>query len=438
MSNIFRAYDIRGIYPEELNEDIAFKVGGATAQFLKAKNLVIGEDARISSPALSAKVKEGIVSAGCNVLSIGQCTTPLFYFSVNKLNADGGIMITASHNPAQYNGMKVVGKEAVPISSDNGLLDIQKLAESDIIASETPGQIKDVSAKESYINFLAGQSKANNLKIVIDASNGMAPIVLNDLLKKISFNITPINFNIDGPFPSHFPDVSQIENLRDLKNKILETKADVGFAFDGDADRLTVMDEKGDKLPAEFVIGLMFKAKSGLFGKPKVAYDLRFSRSIKELIGKNGFPSRIGYSFVRAKMREHDADLGGELSGHFDFKEMNYAESAILAMTRVIEIMAKESKPLSELVKPFVKYFNSGEINIEMQNRERVLENIKNKYANGKKSELDGITVEYPNWWFNVRSSNTEPVLRLIVEADTKELMDQKIAELISEINKTA
>ena len=449
MSNIFRAYDIRGIYPEELDEEAAFRIGQATAKFLKAKTMVVGEDARISSSSLSKKLKEGITSTGCEVLSIGQCTTPLFYFSLNKFNADGGIMITASHNPPQYNGFKIMGSKAVPISADSGLLNIQKLTESNVVANEKEGRVEEVSAKEDYVNFLASQSKTNNLKIVIDASNGMAPVVLQELFKKVNLNVIPINFDIDGTFPNHLSDISKEENLRDLRNKILETSADIGFAFDGDADRLTVLDEQGNKLGADFVVGLMFKAKGGFFKKPKVVYDLRFSRSVKDLIGKNGFPSRTGYSFVRAIMKERDADLGGELSGHFDFKEMNYAESAILAMLRVIEIVAKEEKPLSQIVKPLLKYFNSGEITIEINQNAKIknqndnvklqiFQNLKNKYNDGKQSFLDGITVEYDNWWFNVRPSNTEPLLRLLVEANTKELMDQKIAELISEINKTA
>lgn len=431
MSNIFRAYDIRGIYPNELNEQVAFKIGQAAAVFLKSKTMVVGEDARKSSPALSKKIKEGIVSAGCNVLSVGMCTTPLFYFSVNKLNADGGIMVTASHNPAQFNGFKVVGREAVPISSDNGLLAIQRLSDSYVPSNSTIGLVTETSVLEDYVNFLASQSKVNNLKIVIDASNGVAPTVLNSLFEKIKFNIISINFDIDGTFPNHSSDISKEENLKYLRNKVLKTNADIGFAFDGDADRLTVIDEKGNKIGPEFVVGLMFNAMSGWLKKPKVAYDLRFSRSIKELIGKNGLPSRTGYAFVRKTMREAGADFGGELAGHFDFKEMNYAESAILAMLRVIEIVTKEKKSLSQIVKPLLKYFNSGEINIDIQDREKALVNIKSRYLDGTIDEMDGIMVEYKNWWFNVRTSNTEPIIRLVVEADTKELMDEKKKELI-------
>lgn len=436
-SNIFRAYDIRGIYPEEINTDVAKRVGNAVVRHLKAKKVVVGEDGRIGSPELRRAIMEGITLAGADAVRIGQCTTPMFYFSVNKLKADGGIMITASHNPPQYNGLKIVGQGAIQLSLDNGLLDIKRISESSIVVSEKTGTEKEVSVGEDYVNFLVSKSKPNNLKIVVDASNGMAPVVLINLFKKINFNIVPINFDTDFTFPNHLPDISKEENLKDLRNKILEISADVGFAFDGDADRLTVLDERGNKIGAEFVVGLLFKAKSGLFGKPKVVYDLRFSRSVKNLIGKYGFPSRVGYSFIRAKMREHNADIGGELAGHFDFKEMNYAESAILAMLRMVEIIAKEGKPLSQIVKPLLKYFNSGEINIETQNREQAIENIKIKYSDGKINELDGVMVEYPSWWFNVRPSNTEPLLRLVVEADTLELMNKKASELISEIKKT-
>lgn len=435
ISKIFRAYDVRGIYPEELNEEAAFRVGQAATTFLKAKKMVVGEDARTSSPSISTKVKEGIASTGCNIISIGRSTTPLFYFSVNRSDADGGIMVTASHNPPQYNGLKVAGRKAVPISSNSGLIEIQKLAEAGVRANGNKGGVKEVSFKEDYIKFLVGNSgnmpeRARKLKIVIDASNGMAPLVLGDVCKRIGLNTAFLNFEIDGTFPGHPSDISKEENLKELKNKILEIGADIGFAFDGDVDRLTVLDEKGNKVGADFIVGLLYKAKSGWFKKPKVAYDLRFSKSVRELFGRNGFPSRTGYAFVRKTMKDAGADFGGELAGHFDFKEMDYAESAVLAMLKVIGIVAKEQKPLSNLVEPFKKYANSGEINIEVQNLEKVLENIKNGYKDGKINELDGITVEYDDWWFNARPSNTEPILRLVVEADSQELMMQKITVL--------
>lgn len=346
-------------------------------------------------------------------------------------------MVTASHNPPQYNGLKVAGREAEPISVNSGLLEIKKLTDADIPMSDNRGSVKEISFKEDYVSFLIKNSgsvieKAKNIKLVIDASNGMAPLILSDVMKKAGPNATFLNFDIDGTFPGHLPDISKEENLKELKDKILEISADIGFAFDGDADRLAVLDEKGNKISADFVVGLLYKAKSSWFKRPKVAYDLRFSKSVKELFGRNGFPSRVGYAFVRKTMKAASADFGGELAGHFDFKEMNYAESAVLAMLKVVAIVAKERKPLSKLVEPFQKYANSGEINTEVQNRENVLDKIKNAYKDGKTNELDGITVEYNDWWFNVRASNTEPILRLVVEADSRELMDKKVKDITS------
>ena len=442
MSNIFRAYDVRGVYPDELNEGIAEKIAGATAKFLNAKKLVVGEDARVSSPALRKAVFDGATKAGCDVHYIGQCTTPLFYFSVNRLGADGGIMVTASHNPPQYNGLKIVGPGATPIASISGLFKIRDMVNEVTESSVNKGAVQTTSFLNEYIDFLARETKFKhkNTKFIVDASNGMAPVVLEPLFEKLDLKPVQINFDINGSFPGHSPDISKKENLEQLKNKILETGAEVGFAFDGDADRLTVLDEKGEKLPSEFVVGLLFKAQAGLFKKPKVAHDLRFSKSVRELFGKNGFPSPTGYVFVRKKMKEVDADLGGELAGHFDFKEMNYAESAVLAMLKTLGIVSSSGKRLSELVAPFKKYFNSGEVNIPIDQNDdlksEIMENLKNKHSDGKQNFLDGIMVEYPDWWFNVRFSNTEPIVRVVVEANTQELMERRVRETTSEIKK--
>ena len=459
MSNIFRAYDIRGIYPDELNEETASRIAGATVKFLQAhstssgqaKKIVIGEDARVSSPALTKAVLEGATKAGCDVIHIGQCTTPLFYFSVNNLDVDGGIMVTASHNPPEYNGLKIVGEKSRPISEDTGLKEIEKLILdtrtcTDLKQTDTDsGTIKELSLKNEYIEFLFNESKnipdsVKELKIVVDASNGMTPLVLNDFLPKTKLNISPLYFDIDGTFPNHLSDTSREENMKDLKNKVLSEKADVGIAFDGDGDRMAVVDEKGNVVRADMIAALIY----GHFYKgERVVYDSRFSRSVKDFFGMNGVISRTGHSFSKREMKQNDASFGGELSGHFFFKEMNYADAAILAMLRLVEILTKENKPISQLVTPFKKYFNSGEINIplpitnqhEYTNLQiNILENLKNKYSDGKQSFLDGITVNYPSWWFNARFSNTESLVRVVVEADSKEFMESKKEELISEI----
>ena len=458
MSNIFRAYDVRGVYPDELNEEIAEKIAGATAKFLsahsaslgQAKKIVVGEDARVSSPTLIKAVLSGITKVGCDIYYIGQSTTPLFYFTVNNLDVDGGIMVTASHNPPQYNGLKIVGEGSRPISGETGLLDIKSISESNIIPHffENKGHlcgVEGVSLDSKYVEFLLNESKnipdsVKELKIVIDASNGMTPLVLNELLPKMGLNVSRLYFEIDGTFPNHLSDTSREENLRDLKDKVLVEKADVGIAFDGDGDRMAVVDERGNFVRADMVVGLIYKY---FYDGDKVVHDSRFSKAVKELLGTNGIATRTGHSFAKTAMKQNDASFGGELSGHFFFKEMNYADAAILAMLRLVEILTKENKPISQLVTPFKKYFNSGEINIplpitnqyEYTNLQtNILENLKNKYSDGKQSFLDGITVDYPDWWFNARFSNTEPFIRIVVEADTEKLIQEKVDELKSVI----
>ncbi len=437
-SNIFRAYDIRGIYPGEINEDIAAGIAQATVRFLNAKKIVIGEDARISSPSIRESVIKAITAVGCDVIYIGQCTTPLFYFTSNSIKADGGLMITASHNPSHYNGLKVVRDGTVSIGLESGLAEIEKTVKDTLDRALQSGKITNLDLKNEYIDFLikTAGSSLGKLKIVIDASNGVTPLVLMPLLERLGWDYTPLYFEIDGLFPNHSSDVSKEEVLADLKSKILEEKADVGVAFDGDGDRIALVDERGQVVRADHILALLFQHKSNFFRRPKVVYDFRFSRSVKELFGIRGAPSRTGHTFVKQVMRRTNADLGGELSGHFFFKEMGYADSAVLTMLNIVKIMEKTGKTLRELVKPFDKYFQSREINIELQDSAGtdIIEMLKDKYNDGKQNFLDGITVEFPDWWFNVRPSNTEPVIRLVVEADTKELMDQKVLELTSEI----
>ncbi|MBI2674516.1 MAG: phosphomannomutase/phosphoglucomutase [Candidatus Yanofskybacteria bacterium] len=467
MSNIFRAYDVRGVYPDELNEEIAGKIAAAAVKFLNAKKLVVGEDARISSPTIRDKVLRGIVAAGCDVHYIGRCTTPLFYFSVNNLDVDGGIMITASHNPPEYNGLKIVGKKSKPISGDSGLKEIEKLIEIKPIKPRGPlaftgklsglrksiglakSLIKEISLNKEYVDFLLSESKdipdnGKDLKIVIDASNGMTPLVLNELLPRTKLNVSPLYFQIDGTFPNHLSDTSREENLKDLKDKVIAEKTDVGIAFDGDGDRMAVVDEKGNIVRADIVAGLIYKH---FYDGDRVVYDSRFSRAVRDIFGASGIATRTGHSFGKTAMKQNDAAFGGELSGHFFFKEMLYADAAILAMLRLVEMLATENKPLSQLVAPLLIYANSGEINIplpitnqyEYTNLQiKILEMLKNKYRDGKQSFLDGITVEYwdpdapvgTGWWFNVRFSNTEPIVRVVVEADTQELMEEKVKEI--------
>lgn len=450
-TSIFKAYDVRGVYPDELNGDIAYKVGFATAKFLGDKNkgkklkLVVGEDGRIASPALRGAVIDAFTKAGADVIYIGPCTTPLFYFSVNNFKADGGIMVTASHNPPQYGGLKIVGYESSPIGAETGLKDIENISKGEFIPAQEIGSVEEKNAISEYVDFLVKESglgsDADKIKIVIDTGNGMKPLIVNPLMERLKLSFTPMYFEIDCRFPNHSPDISKSEALSELRKKVVETKADLGVAFDGDGDRVMFVDEKGEIIGADFILALLYKSASSLFHKPKTVYDIRVSRSVKELLGSKGFKSRPGHSFIKQVMKEHDAELGGELSGHLFFREMKYAESSTLAMLRVIKILHESAGSMSGLIEPFKKYFHSGETNIAVPSREeglRIQKMLKEKYKDGKLDETDGVTIEYPAWWFNLRLSNTEPIMRLVIEADNADLMNQKVQELMTEIKKTA
>ena len=453
-SNIFKAYDIRGVYPDEITKEDAFRIGLATVRYLQKKNpgkkqlnIVVGEDCRFASPALRGAVVDAMTRAGAYIKYIGACTTPLFYFSVNKLKADGGIMITASHNPPQYGGLKIVGLEARPIGAESGLKEIEELSRDNTELEKQPDRIEEISLVNDYVDFVIANSgigsKAKKLKLVIDAGNGMTPIVLTPLIAKLGLSYFPLYFKIDCNFPSHPPDISRDEALSDLKKKVIESHADLGIAFDGDGDRVVFIDNHGHRLSSDHILGLLFKDASGIFRKPKTVYDLRFSKSIVELLGKHGYRSRVGRVPISIMLRDIKGDIGGETSGHFFFKESNYVESSDLAMLKIIKIISNSGKTISELVQPFQKYYHSGEINMELDNPEMkksVVAQLKEKYKDGKVDELDGIMVDFwsAGWWFNLRPSNTEPLLRLVVEANTKELMDRKIYELTKAIKRAA
>jgi len=362
----------------------------------------------------------------------------------NKLKADGGIMATASHNPPQYGGLKIVGFGSSPIGAESGLKEIEKISQDNLEQAKELGKVQEANLSGDYANFVIEKSKASSglgkLRIVVDAGNGMTPLVLKPLFEKLAIKPDLLYFGIDCSFPNHSPDISRAEALVDLKKRVIDVRADLGIAFDGDGDRIMFVDEKGEIARAEYILALLFNASSSFLGKPKTVYDLRISRSVKELIGLRGIKSRPGHSFMKQVMKANNANIGGELSGHFFFKEMKYVESSVLVMLKILKIISDSGKSLSELVKPFQKYCHSGEINIPIENRERgvgIIENLIEKYKDGKIDELDGVTVEYQDWWFNIRLSNTEPVVRLVIEADTKDLMDQKVKELTEEI-KTA
>ncbi|MBP5183234.1 MAG: phosphomannomutase/phosphoglucomutase [Lentisphaeria bacterium] len=434
MAGIFKAYDIRGIYPEQLNAQIAEKVGRALVVFLKAKKIVVGRDMRPHSQPLFEALAKGITLQGADVIDLGLCSTPQSYHANGKLGADGSVMITASHNPAEWNGFKLCRKEAVPIGGNSGIADIEKMVSLDQWpAAERTGKIISCSIAEEYASFLRSFARIDRkLKVVVDYANAMGSYEIKGI--EPYFDIIPLYKELDGTFPNHEANPLKTETLAAIRAKVKETGADFGAALDGDADRCGFIDNKGEIIPMDLFTALI--AQDILSAGPAtILYDLRSSRAVRECIEENGgkaVMSRVGHAFIKAQMRETGAVFAGELSGHYYFRENFVAESQGLAMVKLANLLCAKNRPLNELVAPLRKYFSSGEINSKVADPASVLARIREKYADGNLFQLDGISSEYPHWWLNVRSSNTEPLIRLIVEADEKKLLEEKRDEALA------
>ncbi len=432
--NIFKAYDIRGIYPEQLDEKMAYNLGRAFIVYTKAKEVVIGRDMRTSSPIVYENLIKGITDQGANVINIGISSTPLFYFAAIKY--ESGIMITASHNPSKYNGFKMCSSKVQPIYGDM----IQELKEL-IIKEEFPkaekGTITDIDIMNDFIkhNLATYNDQGKVLKIVIDAGNGMAGFTYPKVFDKINtIDYSKLFFDIDLTFPNHEANPLKPENVKDVKKAVVEEKADFGVAIDGDCDRCMFIDEKGEFISADMITALVGQELLQDNPGKTILYDLRSSWSVKEAL-KNGKPimCRVGHAFIKQQMRETDAIFAGELSGHFYYKNLSNTESSIITILKIAELV-KET-PLSQLIAPLKKYFASGEINYEVQNTNNKMKEISEIFNEGKTSDLDGVKIEYSDFWFNVRASNTEPLLRVNVEAKTEEKMIEirdKLKEIIS------
>ena len=436
MSGIFKAYDIRGIYPEQLNEETAEKIGRAFVDYLGAKKIVIGRDMRPHSEPLFKALAKGITEQGCDVIDLGLCSTPMTYHANGFLKADGSVMITASHNTKEWNGFKLCRKDDVPISGATGIADIQKLVEANNFkAAEKPGTISQFSIAEEYGSFLRKFAKMDRkLKVVADFANAMGSYEIAGI--RALFDLIPMYEPLDGNFPNHEANPLHTETLDAIRKKVVETGAEFGAAFDGDADRCGFVDDKGNIIPMDLFTALI--AQDILSDKKPdtttILYDLRSSWSVRECIKENGgrpMMSRVGHAFIKQQMRENNAVFAGELSGHYYFAENYVAESQGLSLIKLANLVCKTGKKVSELVDPLRKYFASGEINSKVADTKAILDQIRKKYSDGNMFELDGISVEYADWWFNVRASNTEPLLRLIVEAKDKATMEQKRDELL-------
>lgn len=433
MSGIFKAYDIRGVYPADINADIAEAIGRAYIEFTGAKKVVVGRDMRPHSQPLFEGLSRGMLAQGADVIDLGLCSTPMSYFANGTLKADGSVMITASHNPGEWNGFKLCCANAVPISGATGIMDIQKIAEAKSWKKcDRPGKLSSYDIAPEYGKFLRSFAKMDRkLKVVVDYANAMGLYEIAGITDL--FDIVPLYDTLDGTFPNHEANPLHLATLDAIRAKVKEVGADFGAAFDGDADRCGFIDDRGEIIPMDLFTALI--AQDILSNGPAtILYDLRSSRAVPECIRENGgkaIQSRVGHAFIKAQMRENDAVFAGELSGHYYFKQNFTAESQGLAMIMLSNLICKKNKPLHELVQPLRKYFSSGEINSTVADVKPILDAIRKKYADGNMYELDGISSEYPNWWFNVRSSNTEPLLRLIVEADTRQLMEEKRDELL-------
>ena len=433
MSGIFKAYDIRGVYPGEINADVAEAIGRAYIEFTDAKKVVVGRDMRPHSEPLFEGLSRGMLAQGADVIDLGLCSTPMSYFANGTLKADGSVMITASHNPGEWNGFKLCRAQAVPISGATGIMEIQKIAESKGWKKcDRPGVLSTYDIAPEYGKFLRSYAKMDRkLKVVVDYANAMGLYEIAGITDL--FEIVPMYDVLDGTFPNHEANPLHLSTLDAIRAKVREVGADFGAAFDGDADRCGFIDDEGNIIPMDLFTALI--AQDILSNGPAtILYDLRSSRAVPECIRENGgkaIQSRVGHAFIKAQMRENDAVFAGELSGHYYFKQNFTAESQGLAMIMLSNLICKKNRKLHELVAPLRKYYSSGEINSRVENVAPVLDALRRNYADGRLYELDGISVEYPKWWFNVRSSNTEPLLRLIVEADTPELMAEKRDELL-------
>ena len=442
--SIYKAYDVRGLVPEQLGAADAHRLGRAVARHFGARQLVVGRDARRSSPELGDALLRGISEEGVDVIDIGLVATPMLYFAVEALSADGGVMVTASHNPAQYNGFKICREHAIPVGEASGLREIEKLAAS--IANEPVaarlGTLRKADITQGYVEHaLTVGEQRPALRVAIDCGNGMAAVGLEPLLSRLPLRVERLYFEPDCTFPNHPADPLHVENLADLRRAVLRSATDFGVAFDGDADRAIFVDERGEPVPCDLVTGLLARSQLRRAPGGLVLYDLRSSWATAEEIRAAGGVAemcRVGHSFVKAAMREKGALFAGELSGHFYFRfsEALVADDGIAALVAMLDVLGREGKPLSALIAPLRRYFASGEVSRRVSDPQAILAALAREHAAAPElSHMDGLLVRYDDWWFNMRPSNTEPLLRLNVEAKTEQRMagerDRLLAKMV-------
>jgi phosphomannomutase len=437
---LFKSYDVRGIYPSELNDDIAYSIGRCFVPLVGAKRVVVGRDMRPSGERLFAAFARGATESGADVTSIGMVSTDALYFAVGKFDFDGGVMITASHNPARYNGMKFTRARAEAISLESGLAQMRDAIAAGNLppAAATPGKITEQNILDDFAEHclsFVDRGRLKPFKIAIDAGNGMAGETIPHVFKQLPCEVIPLYFELDGTFPNHPASPIEPENMLDLPAAVRKHGCDLGAAFDGDADRMFIVDERGDLIDGSTVTALVALNTLKKHPGAKILYNLICSRSVPELIKKaGGIPirSKVGHSIIKKTMRDEDVLFGGEHSGHFYFKDNWYADSGMIALMQCLEVFSEAGKPVSEVIAPIDTRFRSGEINTEVKDIPAKLTELQERYKGAQIDRLDGVTIGYPDWWMNVRPSNTEPLLRLNVEGDTKALMEQHRDEALA------
>lgn len=435
---IFKAYDIRGIYPTELNEEVAYAIGRAFVTFLKADKVVVGRDMRTSGPQLFAAVTDAIRDQGADVINIGMVSTDQYYYACTKFRVPG-MMVTASHNPKAYNGFKMVKRMPYLLSGDAGIQDLRQLVQANEFASGSrKGEMHEVDLMDEFVEALLQLIDVPAIKplnVIADTGNGMVGPALQRVYSRLPVKLTPMYFEPDGTLPNHGLDPLQPENRAELQARVQAEGADVGFAFDGDGDRFFVIDDRGEFVPGDFMTALLGEYLLRKQPGQKIVYDVRASWGVRDRIAAaGGIPliERVGHAFIKRRMADENALFAGEVTGHYYFRDFEFADSGLIPSLLILEMLSTSGKKLSELLASLeAKYFVSGEINSTVPDAPAKMKELAERYSDGKVEHLDGVSVSYDDWHFNVRASNTEPLLRLNLEALSRDKMEEKRDEVV-------
>jgi phosphomannomutase len=438
---VFKAYDVRGLYPSQLDEDGAYRIARAYVLHFEPKTIAVGRDMRLAAPAMARAVIDGAADGGADVVDIGLVGTEMLYHAVAELGLDGGICVTASHNPKEYTGMKIVRRGALPVGGDSGLAEIRALADAGFGQVERRGSVRAEDVWQGFVDKVLSfvdVSKISPLRVVVDAANGMAGLMLPPILERLpQLDVVRCYFEPDGNFPNHEPNPLLPENREFIVEKVRAEGADLGVAYDGDADRCFFVDDLGEFVPGDFVTALLAESVLETAPGEKVIYDVRASRAVPQTIERAGgvpLVNRVGHAFIKQRMRKDDAVFAGEVSAHYYFRDFSQADSGVVPFLLMVELLSRRGRKFSEILAPYrTRFFLTGEINTPVADVPLKLQELKERYAaaGARISHLDGISIDFDDWHFNVRPSNTEPLLRLNLEALSEELMVAKRAEVL-------